>query len=120
MPSWFLRPVLRAANPQAKRRQISVIGGLNKLPMADLFEIGRLLGRSHGAVILHGELKEDRYADFRRGVARNPYPPVLIHLPTERRAINRAMQAVRADDVLLFLSDGDPGPAIRAVSRMTP
>lgn len=120
MPSWFLRPMLRAANPQAKRRQISVIGGLNKLPVADLFEIGRLLGRSHGAVILHGELNEDRYADFRRGVARNPYPPVLIHLPTERRAINRAMQAVRADDVLLFLSDSDPGPAIRAVSRMTP
>jgi UDP-N-acetylmuramyl tripeptide synthase len=120
MPSWFLRPVLRAANPQSRRRQITVIGGMNKLPQADVIEIGRLLGRSHGAVILHGELSEERYADFRRGVARNPYPPVLIHLPTERRAINRAMQAVRAEDVLLFLTDGDPGPAIRAVARMRP
>jgi cyanophycin synthetase len=118
MPSWFLRPVLRAANPQTRRRQITVIGGLEKLPRADIIEIGRLLGRSHGAVILHGELEEERYSDFRRGVARNPYPPVLIHLPTERRAINRAMQAVRADDVLLFLCDGDPGPAIRATTRM--
>jgi UDP-N-acetylmuramyl tripeptide synthase len=120
MPSWFLKPVLRAANPQSKRRQITVAGGLDRMPQGDLFEIGRLLGRSHGAVILHGEIGEDRYADFRRGVARNPYPPVLIHLPTERRAINRALQAVRADDVLLFLCDGDPGPAIRAVARMHP
>jgi cyanophycin synthetase len=120
MPSWFLRPVLRAANPQARRRQITVIGGLETLPPADLFEIGRLLGRTHGAVILHGLLHEDRYADFRRGIARNAYPPVLIHLPTERRAINRALRAVRADDVLLFLCDGDPGPAIRATARMEP
>ncbi len=119
MPSWYLRPVLRAANPQARRRQITVIGGLATLPRDDLFEIGRLLGRSHGAVIVHGELDEERYVDFRRGVARNPYPPVLIQLPTERRAINRAMRAVRGDDVLLFLCDGDPGPALRACARMT-
>jgi UDP-N-acetylmuramyl tripeptide synthase len=120
MPSWFLRPVLRAANPQSRRRQITVIGGLDRLPREDLFEVGRLLGRSHGAVIHHGPLEDDRYADFRRGVARNRYPPVLIHLPTERRAINRALQAVRADDVLLFLCEEDPGPALRAVARMQP
>jgi cyanophycin synthetase len=120
MPSWFLRPVLRAANPQSKRRQITVIGGLSQLPGDDLFEIGRLLGRTHGAVIHHGEIHEDRYADFRRGIAQNQYPPVLIHLPTERRAINRALQAVRADDVMLFLCHGDPGPSLRAVARMRP
>jgi UDP-N-acetylmuramyl tripeptide synthase len=120
MPSWFLRPVLRAANPHARRRQISVIGGLHKLPVDDVFEIGRMLGRPHGAVIHHGELDEARVEALKRGIARNPYPPVLIHLPTERRAINRALQAMRGDDVVLFLCDGDPSAALRAVGRMQP
>jgi UDP-N-acetylmuramyl tripeptide synthase len=118
MPSWFLRPVLRAVNPQSTRRQITVIGGLGTLPLDDVFEIGRLIGRAHGAVIHHGDVDRRRYEAFKRGIARNHYPPVLLHLPTERRAINRALRAMRADDVVLFLCDGDPGPAIRAISRI--
>ncbi len=118
MPSWFLRPVLRAVNPQSTRRQITVIGGLGTLPLDDVFEIGRLIGRAHGAVIHHGDVDRRRYEAFKRGIARNDYPPVLLHLPTERRAINRALRAMRAEDVILFLCDDDPGPAIRAVSRI--
>lgn len=118
MPSWFLKPVLRAANPRSRRRQITILGGLDKVPESDVFEIGRLLGRTHGAVIHHGDLDDGRHEAFRRGIARNRYPPVLVHLPTERRAINRALSAVRGGDVVLFLCDGDPGPALRAVERM--
>ncbi len=118
MPSWFLRPVLRAANPQSRRRQITVLGGLSRIPEEDVFETGRLLGRSAGAVILHGEIAHSRLDAFRRGIAQNRFPPVLVHLPTERRAINRAIRAMRGDDVVLFLCDEDPGPALRAVDRM--
>lgn len=120
MPSWFLKPVLRAANPQSRRRQITVIGGLESIPPDDVFELGRLLGRTHGAVVHHGDVDQDIYDSFKRGIARNDYPPVLLHFPTERRAINRAMRALRAEDVALFLCDGDPGPALRAVARMRP
>jgi cyanophycin synthetase len=118
MPSWFLKPVLRAANPHPARRQITVASGLDSLPDHDVFEIGRLLGRYSGAVIHHGEVDDQRFDAFRRGIARNHYPPVLINLPTERRAINRALQAVRTEDVLLFLYSGDPNPAIRAIARL--
>lgn len=120
MPSWFLKPILRAANPLGRRRQITVAGGLDKVPSGDVFELGRMLGRYAGAVIHHGDVDKERLDAFRRGIARNDYPPVLIHLPTERRAINRAMRAVRADDVVLFLCADEPGPAIRAVERMQP
>jgi len=120
MPSWFLKPVLRAANPQSRRRQVTVIGGLDSIPTDDVFEVGRLLGRTHGAVIHHGEVDAERYDAFKRGIARNDYPPVLLHMPTERRAINRALRALRADDVALFLCVDDPGPALRAVARMRP
>lgn len=118
MPSWFLKSVLRAANPKSERRQITVIGGLASLPDHDVYVVGRMLGRAHGAVIHHGEVREEKYAELKRGLSRNAYPPVLVSLPTERRAINRALSAVRADDVLLFLTDDDPGPALRAVARM--
>lgn len=120
MPSWFLKPVLRATNPHPTRRQITVISGLDTVPADDVFEIGRLLGRYVGAVIHHGEVERTRFDAFRKGIARNQYPPVLINLPTERRAINRAVRAVRSEDVLLFLCSGDPNPAIRAVARLEP
>lgn len=118
MPSWFLKPVLRAANPQASRRQITVVGGLQTVPGDDIYDVGRLLGRTHGAVICFGDVPEATLAQFKRGISSNEYPPVLVQLPTERRAINRAMQAIRAHDVVLFLTHNDPGPAVRAVARM--
>lgn len=118
MPSWFLRPVLRAANPQSARRQITVVGGLQTIPDSDVFDVGRLLGRTHGAIICFGEARESTLLDFKRGISSNEYPPMFVQLPTERRAINKAMQAVRAHDVLLFLTHNDSGPALRAVARM--
>lgn len=118
MPSWFLKPILRAANPRSNRRQISVVGGLETLPTDDVYEVGRLLGRTHGAIICFGEPDDSVLSRFKRGIASNEFPPVFVLLPTERRAINKAMQAVRSDDVVLFLTHQDPTPALRAVSRM--
>lgn len=118
MPSWFLKPILRATNPRSTRRQITVIGGLDTIPADDVYEVGRLLGRTHGAVIYFGNADDSLLAAFKRGISGNEFPPVFVQLPTERRAINKAMQAVRTDDVVLFLTHEDPGPALRAVSRM--
>ncbi len=119
-PSWHLRPLLRAVNPGNRRRQLSVIGNLEQLPEHDLPEIGRLLGRHQGAIILHSSPDLHLVERLKRGIAANDYPPVVIHLPTERRALNRALKTARADDLVLILTGVDPGPSIRAIGRLLP
>jgi cyanophycin synthetase len=116
-PAWVLRPVLKAINPMLSRRQITVVGDLRWIAPEDVQEVGRLLGRCHGAIVLHSEQDEDLVGAFRRGLASNAYPPLFIYLPTERRAINRALKGLRSDDVLLILTAGDSGPANRAIRR---
>ena len=118
-PSWRLRPLLRAVNPRNHRRQLCVLGGLETLPEHDLPEIGRLLGRRQGAIIVHSTTDVHLVERFRHGIAANDYPPVFIHLPTERRALNWALKTARPDDLLLMLTGPDPGPALRAVGRRT-
>jgi cyanophycin synthetase len=116
-PSWFLRPLLRAVNPLNSRRLITVIGELQHLPADDVQEVGRLLGRAHGAIVIHSNPESRELTLFRKGISANQYPPLIIHLPTERRALNRALKTARPNDELLILTHGDPGPSIRAVGR---
>lgn len=118
-PSSTLRPLLRAVNPRNNRRQITVVGDLAGFALADVQEIGRLIGRQHGAVIVHSNMDPDAIDHFRRGIAANDYPPIVIYLPTQRRALNRALKTAGSDDVLLVLNQGDPGVAIRALTRFT-
>jgi cyanophycin synthetase len=116
-PSWHLKALFRAINPGGRRRQITVIGDVSKHPATDLQEAGRILGRYPGAIILHSNTDPDLVDLLRKGIAANEYPPLVVYLPTERRAINRAIKTARPDDVVLFLTDRDPGPATRAVRR---
>jgi UDP-N-acetylmuramyl tripeptide synthase len=112
-----LRMVLRAINPGGKRRQLTVLGDLSAFAPDDVNEIGRLLGRYQGAIILHSNPRSRILDAFRRGISANQFPPVVIHLPTERRALNRALKTVRPEDVLLVLHQGEPGMALRAIDR---
>lgn len=116
-PPWVLQPVLRAINPSAERRQVTVVGDLRWIDREEVFDLGRLLGRYHGAIVLHSDQDESLVEKFRQGLAANAYPPLFIRLPTERRAINRAFKAVKTDDVLLILTTGDSAAAHRAVRR---
>lgn len=118
-PPPALRPLLRAVNPGNKRRQITVVGDLSGFPLADVQEIGRLIGRQHGAIVMHSNRNPQTIDHVRRGISANEFPPVVIHLPTERRALNRALKTARNEDVLLVLNQGDPGMAIRALARFT-
>lgn len=116
-PGWVLKSVLRAINPNADRRQVTVIGNLNWIAAEDVYECGRQLGRYHGAIVMHGEQEQARVEEFRRGLAANEYPPLFIWLPTERRAINRAFKTLKQGDVLLILTSHDSSAAHRAIKR---
>lgn len=116
-PSWILKDVLRVLNPGNGRRQITVVGDLSWIERDEVQDVGRILGRYGGVIVLHGENDADRLASFKKGLASNPLPPLLSSLPTERRAINRAFKALRPSDVLIILTTRDSGAAHRAVRR---
>jgi cyanophycin synthetase len=113
-----VRQLLRTVNPGHQRRQITVIGNLDEFRPGSVGEVGRMLGRHPGAVLLHSTTSPQLLEAFRRGIAANNYPPLFAYLPTERRALNRALKSARSDDVVLILTDDDPGPAIRAINRL--
>ncbi len=116
-PHWILRDVLKVLNPEMDRRQITVVGDLSWIERDEVHDVGKLLGRYRGAIVLHGEQEDDRLAEFKRGLASNEYPPLLSILPTERKAINRAFGALRPRNVLVILTTRDSGVAHRAVRR---
>lgn len=103
-PPWFLRPVLRAVNPGGRSSLVTVIGSLDRFTDDQAHEIGRLLGRYRGAVIHHSTESAIRFDAFRRGLTTNPVPPLMIRLPTERRAITRGLKALKPGAALLVLT----------------
>lgn len=115
-PSWFLRPVMRAIAHLPHRRFLAVVGQLLGVTDEDIFEIGRLLGRAGGALILHDGDAPNRSSAFRLGVAQNEVPPVVIHTGSERQAINRALRMIQPDDLLLILAD-EPSGVLRNLRR---
>jgi hypothetical protein len=114
-PSWFLRTSIRGAAGLGDRRQIRVVGPMLGVPTSDMNEVGRLLGRQSGAIIMHGEWPYDRLGLFKLGVAMNDVPPVMLHTADERRAIIQGLEMLRADDVLLVLAES-PATAVRLVA----
>lgn len=116
-PSWILKDVIRVLNPKGNRRQITVVGDLSWIEQDEVFEVGKLLGKDGGVIVLHGKNDPDRLVTFKKGLASNPLPPLVSTLPTELRAINRAFKALRPSDVLIILTTRDSGRAHRAVRR---
>lgn len=112
---WFLRTSIRGAAGLGNRRQIRVIGPMLSVPADDMNEVGRLLGRQSGAIIMHGDWPYDRLGLFKLGVAMNDVPPVMLHAPDERRSVIQGMEMLRADDVLLVLAE-NPAAIVRLVA----
>jgi cyanophycin synthetase len=116
-PSWFLRSVLRAIRDRKFGRVITVVGRLDAIPEPDLVEVGRLLGRSSDALLIHSATDEsERTTKFRHGLAQNEFPPPIVRIPTEPRAVSRALAMLRPRDLLLVLAD-QPMSVIRALGR---
>ena len=117
-PSWHVRMLLRAVNPGNHRRQVTVIGDLDGLPSYDVREVGRLLGRHAGAIVLHSN--QDPAAD-RRVPARNRRKRISADRDPSADRAPRAQPGVAdcaGDDIALILTNVDPGAAIRAVERI--
>ncbi len=116
-PSWFLRPALRAISHMRVGRVLTVAGTFPEAPEWDLYEIGRLLGRNAGALILHDRNRSSqRMAQLRAGIALNDVPPVVVHVRDERSAVGRALSMARPDDLLLVLAD-HPANVLRMMER---
>jgi cyanophycin synthetase len=112
---WFLRTSIRGAAGLGDRRQVRVVGPMLSVPASDMNEVGRLLGRQSGAIIMHGNWPYDRLGLFKLGVAMNDVPPVLLQASDERRAIIQGLEMLRPDDVLLVLAE-NPAAAVRLVA----
>ena len=116
-PSWFLRPVLRAIAHLRPSRMVTIVGDAVAIPDDDLAEVGRLLGRSGGAVLLHSVLRSSPRAELlRRGIAANDVPPVVLHVRSERQAVQRGLDMLRPGDIVFAIADR-PAAVLRAVER---
>ena len=105
-PSWFSAPSCVLSKTAPSDVSITVAGRLDPVPDSDLTEVGRLLGRASSALMLHSQSDAHRTRRrFRQGVALSDVPPPIVHTPTERRAISRALAMARPRDYLLVLAD---------------
>ncbi len=116
MPSWFLRASLRACANLGSGRQIRVAGPMPEVFTGDLREVGRLLGRNGGVLIVHSVWPAERLEQLRQGAAGNTVPPIFLQAPDERAAVQQAMNMLRAEDVLLVLAE-DPAATVSLVQR---
>ena len=116
MPPWFLRLSLRAIASLGEGRQIHVAGPMETVSTDDLFEVGRLLGRNGGAMIVHSSWTADRNSLFRQGASGNSVPPLFIQTIDERTAVELGLGMLRSDDVMLVLAE-NAQPVVRLLDR---
>lgn len=116
-PSWFLRPVLRAIRAHSRGRLFVVTGRMESVPIDDIEEVGRMIGRDADVIIMHDHhANPTRSEIFLKGVSRVLDPPLVVRVNSETRAIQSGLRRLRAGDLLLVLAD-DPVKALATVER---
>jgi cyanophycin synthetase len=116
MPSWFLRTSLRATANLGRGRQIRIVGPMAEIASDDLSEVGRLLGRSSGVIVVHGAWHPERMSLFRHGAAANDVPPLFVQAADERSAVQQGLDLLRPNDVMLILAE-QPQTIVRLVAN---
>ncbi len=105
-PSWFLRQVLRSIRDTEGGHLIAVTGAMHEIPLGDLPECGRLLGRVASMIVFHSNNPDDERTEaFRRGVALTEVPPPIVHTRTEPRAVERALAQAQPGDTVMVLTE---------------
>jgi cyanophycin synthetase len=114
-PSWFMRPVLRGIRAVSKGRLFVVTGRMNSVPMGDVPEVGRMLGRDADALILYDHESDPSQTDsLMQGARRVLDPPLVARYPSKHRAIEAALRRMREGDYLLILTS-EPADALASV-----
>lgn len=117
-PPWFLRAPLRAVSNATGARLVRVIGRAAAIPDQELGEVGRLLGRGAGLIVIHSEGDAPERAQLiLRGIAMNEVPPAVVHAKTETAALTALLKVVRPDDVVYVMAD-DPASVVRRLRRL--
>ncbi len=118
-PSWFLRPVLRAIRTHSRGRLFVVVGRMESVPIDDIEEVGRMLGRNADAIILHThQANPARTEMLLNGVSRVLDPPLVVRVNAEARGIQSGLRRLKTGDMLLILAD-DAGRALNTIERAT-
>jgi cyanophycin synthetase len=105
-PSWFLGPLLRAAQAMRPARKIFVVDYRGSTNHDDTVEVGRMIGRQAGmCVLIDDGASLASVMAFKAGVAQNEVPPLIAHAPSLSKAVTRAMTAAREDDLVIVLTN---------------
>jgi cyanophycin synthetase len=117
--SWTLRALIRGIRQQPHRRSVIVSHGFAAVTDDELEEVGRLLGRLGGIVLLAKEnLPPDRLARLQAGLLQNDIPPLLLAYPDQSAAIRAALQRLQPGDLCVILPD-DPTQAWDILAQAT-
>lgn len=93
---------------RGRHRRIALVPAVADFSVAEMTEIGRLMGRSFDLVVVHQRHPtpaEARQVEaLRAGVMLNAAPPMLLTLPDETAALEKLLQVVHARDLVLVLA----------------
>lgn len=116
---WTVRSLVRGLRQWQPRRSLVVTDGFGWLSLDQLRELGRILGRLNGLVIVSEELAPERLTAFQAGLFANPTPPVLLVQADRRQALHWALNATGKGELCLILTD-TPEEAIAVVEGWQP
>lgn len=115
---WTIRSLVRGIRHQPHRRMVTVAGSFPELPEGQHAEMGRLLGRLGGAIILHGGADDRARIDqLIAGMTQNETVPLILSMPGEHEAIAHALKMLGPSDLGLIVTD-DARAAMSSIRRL--
>lgn len=101
---WSLRTLVRGIRHHNPRRTIVLTHAYPWLSEEDVRELGRVLGRLNGVIVLAEPMTEQRYRAFQEGIVQNPYPPVLMVQPDFASGLRSLLSLAQPGDLCLVLA----------------
>ncbi|MCX2726165.1 Mur ligase family protein [Thermomicrobium sp. 4228-Ro] len=114
---WALRSLIRGIRHRSPRRTLVLTHAFPWLQDGEVQEVGRLLGRLNGLIVLTEPIDDERYRLFQDGVVHNPYPPILVTQPDFEQALHYVFSLAQAGDLCLVLT-AEPLRTIALLERL--